>query len=198
MRYEIAHHRHQLERAAGPARLGDEPVAVAVDHVAGAARQQYRCVLAKTRPGREAALELGPQLVADEIDERADAQLLTRVVDEDEQRERARRRQRERGQHRDARHCLPARPRVDRAQRENREGEGRAEDGDRELVAAVISPRIVRALLGDERHRQHHRRQRDDGRRDRRQDRLRVRTVAHDALRQEPVLVPAVDRDRDE
>jgi hypothetical protein len=173
-----------------------------VDDVARAPQQQHRRVLSRLRPGREAAIELPQQLVADEVDERADAQLLARMVDEDEEGERACRRQRERGQHRHHRHRLAGRAGVDRAQREDREREGRAENGDRELVAAVVEqgaddPRRElphRQLHRDERHRQHHRRQRHDGRRDRRQDRLRVGRVAHDALRQQLVLVPAVDR----
>jgi hypothetical protein len=137
-RHEVAHHRHQLERAASPARLGDERVTVAVDHAAGATRQQHRRVLSPFRPAREAALELASQLVADEVDEDADAQLLARMVDEEEERKRARYHQSERGQQRHARHRLAARPGVHRAQREDREGESGREDGDRELVAAII------------------------------------------------------------
>jgi hypothetical protein len=56
--HEVAHHRYQLERAAGPACLRDKGVAVAVDHVARTARQQHRRVVAAGRSGREALIEL--------------------------------------------------------------------------------------------------------------------------------------------
>ena len=95
----------------------------------------------RDRLRREAPRELTTKLVADEVDERADAQLLTRVMDEDEQRERACRCQRERGQHRQARHRVVTGPGVDRAKGEDRERERGAEDRDRELVAPIAKQR---------------------------------------------------------
>jgi hypothetical protein len=76
------------------------------------------------------------QFVPNEIDQAADAQLLRRVVHEDDERSPAHEDKRECRQHGDSGRRIAAR--ANRPQREDRERERSAEERNRDLVASVV------------------------------------------------------------
>src|SRR3954452_13157662 len=103
MRHEVAHHWHELESPAGTPSQLDQSVVVDVDQIAGSGGGDHRTVHRTLSRLWVPALQLAVQLVPDQVDEAADAQLLRRVVDEQEKRGRARRHEYERREHGDAR-----------------------------------------------------------------------------------------------